>query len=78
MTSGLTRIGGRTLLDRQLAYLAAAGLTEVIVNLHYRAGDVLAYLRERRWVRRVPAPAGIRSAPDGLPRPGTGPGRGHP
>ncbi len=45
----LTKIGGRTLLDRQLAYLAAAGLTEVIVNLHYRAGDVLAYLARRRW-----------------------------
>lgn len=45
----LVEVGGRPLLDRQLHYLAAAGVSEVIVNLHHQAGLVRSALAGRPW-----------------------------
>ena len=45
----LVDVGGRPLLDRQLHYLAAAGVAEVVVNLHHQAELVRSYLASRRW-----------------------------
>lgn len=43
----MLRIGGRPLLDIWLDALAAAGVTEVLVNLHHLAGLVRAHLSGR-------------------------------
>jgi NDP-sugar pyrophosphorylase family protein len=43
----LAPLGGRTLLDHQLDYLAANGVTEVAVNVHHQAAQVLAALEGR-------------------------------
>jgi NDP-sugar pyrophosphorylase family protein len=41
----LVEVGGRTLLDITLARLRAAGVTEVIINVHHFAEMTLHYLR---------------------------------
>lgn len=43
----LTPVAGRTLIDRALDKMAAAGLGPVIVNLHHLAGRMEAHLRSR-------------------------------
>jgi NDP-sugar pyrophosphorylase family protein len=50
----LVPFGGRTLLDRQLDYLAAQGVDEVAVNLHHRADAVVERLR-----RGTPVPVRV-------------------
>jgi NDP-sugar pyrophosphorylase family protein len=50
----LAPLSGHTLLDRQLAYLARQGITEVAVNLHHRAEAVVAHLE------RVAPPLPVR------------------
>ncbi len=47
MPKPLIDVGGRTLLDRTLDRLQDAGLSEVIVNVHYFADQVEAHLAER-------------------------------
>jgi NDP-sugar pyrophosphorylase family protein len=44
----LVTIGSRTLLDLALARLRAAGVSEVIVNVHHFAELVIAYLKEHK------------------------------
>jgi len=44
----LAPLGGRTLLEHQLAYLARNGVSEVIVNVHHLAGRVLELLERVR------------------------------
>ena len=41
----LVEVGGRTLLDITLARLRAAGISEVIINVHHFAEMILHYLR---------------------------------
>ncbi len=43
----LVEIGGRTLLDRAIDRLAAAGVERVVVNTHYKAAMVAAHLAGR-------------------------------
>ncbi len=44
----LLEVGGRSLLDRALDQVAAAGVAEAVVNTHYHAGLVEAALSGRR------------------------------
>lgn len=43
----LVRVAGRTLLDRALDHYAEAGLTRVVVNTHYLAGQIDAHVKDR-------------------------------
>lgn len=50
----LLRAGGRTLLDRHLCALAAAGVDTVVVNVAWLRGRIIDYLGDgRRWGLRV-------------------------
>jgi NDP-sugar pyrophosphorylase family protein len=40
----LAPLGGRPLLERQLAYLEQGGVTEVAVNVHHHADEVIRFL----------------------------------
>ena len=44
----LVLVRGRTLLDHALDRLVAAGVTMVVINLHYRARQVMDHLAKRR------------------------------
>jgi MurNAc alpha-1-phosphate uridylyltransferase len=44
----LVPVAGRTMLDRALDALAAAGVAECIVNTHYLAQLVIAHLKDRK------------------------------
>lgn len=44
----LVEVGGRTLLDHTLDRLAEAGVEHVIVNVHYRADQIIAHLASRK------------------------------
>ncbi|MGL4542742.1 MAG: nucleotidyltransferase family protein [Polymorphobacter sp.] len=43
----LVEVGGRTMLDRTLDHLRAAGIKKAVVNVHYFADQVEAHLRNR-------------------------------
>lgn len=43
----LVEIGGRTLLEIAIARLRAAGVTEIVVNVHHFAASVRQFLREK-------------------------------
>ena len=43
----LVEVAGRTLLDRALAHLAAAGVARAVVNVHYMADRIEAHLAAR-------------------------------
>ena len=43
----LVNVAGRTLLDRAIDHFAEAGLTRVIVNTHYLAGQIDAHVKDR-------------------------------
>jgi NDP-sugar pyrophosphorylase family protein len=49
----LVPIGNRTLLERQLAFLAANGVTELAINLHHHADQVKALLARIETPLRV-------------------------
>lgn len=49
----LTPLAGRTLLDRALDRLAAAGVEEAVVNVHYMADMIEAAVAERRAPRII-------------------------
>jgi mannose-1-phosphate guanylyltransferase len=40
----LAPLGGRPLLEHQLAYLEQSGVTEIAVNVHHHAGEVIRFL----------------------------------
>jgi N-acetyl-alpha-D-muramate 1-phosphate uridylyltransferase len=46
-------VHGRTLIDHALDRLDAAGVEEVVVNVHYRADQIEAHLRKRKHPRIV-------------------------
>jgi MurNAc alpha-1-phosphate uridylyltransferase len=46
----LVMVGGRTLIDHAIDRLAAAGVTRIVVNLHYKAAMLRAHLEQRRDV----------------------------
>jgi MurNAc alpha-1-phosphate uridylyltransferase len=50
----LVAVGGRTMLDRALDSLAAAGVAEAVVNAHYLREHVVAALAERSAAGRPP------------------------
>jgi MurNAc alpha-1-phosphate uridylyltransferase len=47
----LIEIGGRTMLDRALDELVAAGVDDVVINTHYRASMIEAHVDSRRRPR---------------------------
>jgi len=49
----LIPVGGRSLIDHMLDRLAAAGVREAVVNVHYRADQMLAHLDARARPRIV-------------------------
>jgi MurNAc alpha-1-phosphate uridylyltransferase len=44
----LVRVAGETMLDRALDKLAAAGVTEAVVNTHHLAGQIAEHLKGRK------------------------------
>jgi len=44
----LVTVGGRTLIDHSIDRLVAAGVTRIVVNLHYRGEMLRAHLARRR------------------------------
>ncbi|MGE0700108.1 MAG: nucleotidyltransferase family protein [Hyphomicrobiaceae bacterium] len=49
----LVRLAGRTLLDHALDRIAAAGIAEAVVNVHYRADQIELHLRQRTRAPRT-------------------------
>jgi MurNAc alpha-1-phosphate uridylyltransferase len=47
MPKPLVRVAERTLLDRALDHLEAAGVPRAVVNAHYLADQIVAHLKER-------------------------------
>lgn len=47
----LVPVLGRTLIDRVIDRLAEAGIEEIVVNVHYRADQLEAHLRQRKSPR---------------------------
>lgn len=52
----LLEVDGRTMLDRALDDLAAAGVEEVVVNTHYLGGQIKAHLEKRKDLKITLAP----------------------
>jgi MurNAc alpha-1-phosphate uridylyltransferase len=46
----LVPVAGRTLIDHSIDRLVAAGVTQVVVNIHYKAALLVAHLDKRRDV----------------------------
>lgn len=53
MPKPLVRIRGRALLDHAIDRLATAGVETVVVNVHYRADQIIAHLAARKSPRIV-------------------------
>ena len=49
----LVTVAGRALIDHSIDRLAEAGVTEVVVNVHYRADQLVAHLKHRQDVRVI-------------------------
>lgn len=72
----LIRVGGRALIDHALATAHGAGITDIVVNLHYRGDQIVDHLRDQNlhfsWERAaiLETGGGLRAA---LPLLGTDP-----
>lgn len=44
----MVRLGGKTLLERVIVKMRQAGIGKIVVNVHHYAGQIEAFLRERR------------------------------
>src|ERR1700709_2397572 len=53
MPKPLVRVAGRTLLDHVLDKLAAAGVGEVVVNVHYLPDQIIDHVADRARPRVV-------------------------
>src|SRR6202000_1195973 len=49
----LVTVAGRTLIDHSIDRLVAAGVTFIVVNVHYKAAMLRAHLEKRRDVTIV-------------------------
>ncbi len=49
----LVNVGGQAILDRVLDQLAAAGVTQAVVNVHHLGEQIIAHLADRRSPRIV-------------------------
>src|SRR5260370_29582133 len=49
----LVAINGRPLLDYWLELLFGAGIERVLINTHWLAGEVSAFVKASRWVSRI-------------------------
>lgn len=49
----LVMVGGRSLIDHSLDRLVAAGVREAVVNVHYRAAQLIDHLQQRRDIRII-------------------------
>ena len=52
----LIQLAGKTLIDRVLDHLTAAGVTRIVVNTHYKAEMLDAYLAKREGIVFSPEP----------------------
>ncbi|RKF13392.1 nucleotidyltransferase family protein [Roseovarius spongiae] len=72
----LIEVGGRALIDHALDLVRAAGVGRIVVNAHYRAGQIIDHFRDSDVTVTVEAPdildtgGGLRAA---LPLTGAGP-----
>jgi len=72
----LIALAGRTLIDRVLDHLQAAGVTRIVVNIHYKGEMIAAHLAGRPGIvlspeeTRLETGGGVRNA---LPHLGDGP-----
>jgi NDP-sugar pyrophosphorylase family protein len=56
----LAPLGGSTLLEHQVRYLARQGVDEIVVNAHHRAGAVVRAVAEGSW----PVPVTVAVEPE--------------
>lgn len=49
MPKAMVPVGGRPLLDITLTNLVKAGATEVVVNVHHFAGQIIEYIQTHDW-----------------------------
>ena len=46
-------VNGRTLLERHIEALVAAGITDVVINVSYLADQIIGFVRRYRWGCRI-------------------------
>lgn len=49
----LVTVGGKPLIDRVIDKLVSAGVTEIVVNVHHHAQQLIDHLRQGSWGARI-------------------------